>query len=268
MNYSSVIGVSAPESGWVPSPGFILRRAAILDHMAGFSAGRAIEVGCGPGGMLYEFSRMGYRCIGVELSDQSRSISRVLLSEYPDVQVLESVDLIQDNDFDYLFSFEVLEHIEDDLAALKRWVSLLKKGGMAVISVPAHKNKWNDTDVLAGHYRRYEREDVKALLTTAGLEIESITSCGWPLSWLLEKVRLWGKRKQYKNIDIGKVETGNLELTMKSGVERDMEARFFKYYGNSFIGQPILYLLTRLQKLFYRTNLGISYIVVARKPYS
>ena len=267
MKYSNIIGVSAPEIGWVPSPGFILRRAAIMDVIKTFSKGKVVEMGCGPGGILYELGRMGYQCVGVELSDKSRNISKKLLAEFPNINMLDSVEEIQQSDFDYLFSFEVLEHIENNLEALNQWVGLLKKGGLVVLSVPAHKKKWNITDLMAGHFRRYDKKDVHGLVSSAGLEIMAIQTYGWPASWLLEKVRLWVKNRQIKieGVDLKAVKLGDIELSKQSGVERKTESRLFKYYGNEVIGQPVFFLLTKIQKLFYKTNLGISYIVIARK---
>jgi SAM-dependent methyltransferase len=267
MKYSNIIGVSAPEIGWVPSPGFILRRAAILDVVEGFDQGTVLEIGCGPGGILYELGRKGFQCVGVELADISRSISDKLLAEFSTISIVSSLDAVDQVDFDYLFSFEVLEHIRDDLEALKNWVARLRKGGVVVISVPAHTKKWNVTDIMAGHFRRYDRHDIQDLVAAADLEIIELRTCGWPASWLLEKVRLLVKKRQLKKagIDPAQIETGDVELSKKSGFDRHTEGRLFRYYGSTYFGQPLFFVATKIQKLFYKTGLGISYVVVARK---
>lgn len=267
MKYSKVIGISAPEIGWVPSPGFILRRAAILEIVKKLIKGKVLEIGCGPGGILYELGRLDFQCTGVELSDKSRTISKKLLSEYPDVEMLKITDSIQRGVYDYLFSFEVLEHIKNDVEALSSWLEFLKDDGLVVLSVPAHRSKWNVTDLMAGHYRRYDRSDVENLLASTGLEIIKLETYGWPASWFLEKIRLYVKNYQLRKsgINVEMVEIGDVELTKQSGVERETESQFFKYYGSVLLGQPVFYLLTKFQKLFYKTNLGISYIVVAKK---
>ena len=267
MKYSNIIGVSAPEIGWIPSPGFILRRAAIIDILNGLAPGSVLEMGCGPGGILFELGQKGFSGIGVEPSDTSRNISKKLLSDFTDVSVVKSLDDVEKQNFDYLFSFEVLEHIQDDVEALTAWVKYIKKDGLVFISVPAHMNKWNITDVMVGHFRRYEKNDVEKLMASAGLEILKLQTYGWPTSWILEKIRLWVKKYQLKkeDIDTNIIELGDIELSKKSGFERNTESKLFKYYGSKIIGQPIFFILTKLQKLFYKTNLGISYIVVARK---
>ena len=47
-----------------------------------------LEMGCGPGGILFELGLQGYDCVGVELSETSRNISKKLLSEFGDSQLI------------------------------------------------------------------------------------------------------------------------------------------------------------------------------------
>ena len=104
MKYSKTIGVSAPEEGWVPSPGFILRRAALLDILRSLEPAKALEIGCGPGGMLYELKIMGYEVTGVELSEESRILSRYLLKDYNDIQILNTAEGLGEESYDYVFA--------------------------------------------------------------------------------------------------------------------------------------------------------------------
>lgn len=267
MKYSQIIGVSCPEQGWIPSPGFILRRAALLDIVDQLVPGRTLEFGCGPGGMLYELNKRGFVAQGVELSEDSRVISKKILSEFENAIVYETSESFPENHFDYIFSFEVLEHIEDDLAALESWLKYLKPEGTVVISVPAHKKKWNVTDIMAGHYRRYEQDDIQSLFDKAGIELVSIQTYGWPATWFLEKIRLRTKLKSLERakVNIESITIGDVELSKKSGVDRSIELKFFWLYSNKIFGQPLFWMIHKLQKLFYRTNLGISYILVGRK---
>lgn len=267
MKYSATIGISCPEQGWIPSPGFILRRAAILDIVDQLAPGSAIEFGCGPGGMLYELNKLGFDAQGVEPSKDSRKISKTILSEYEKAIVHESPESLSKNQFDYIFSFEVLEHIRDDLDALESWLTYLKPSGTIVISVPAHKKKWNVTDIMAGHYRRYEKNEIRDLFEKANIEIVSIQTYGWPATWFLEKIRLTIKKLCLKragtNVDV--IVIGDIDLSKKSGVDRRLELKFFWFYGNRLFGQPVFWIINRFQRFFYHTNLGISYILIGRK---
>jgi SAM-dependent methyltransferase len=238
-----------------------------LDIIDQLPPGKALEFGCGPGGMLYELNKRGFVAQGVEISEKSRMISKALLSEFETAIVYETSESLPENHFDYIFSFEVLEHIKDDLAALKSWLRHLKHEGIIVISVPAHKRKWNITDVMVGHYRRYEKEEIELLLENAGIEILSIQTYGWPGTYFLEKIRLlafWAKMKKEK-IKVRSINIGDIELSQKSGVNRKIERTFFKLYSNKLLGEPLFWIFLKLQKIFYHTDLGISYIVVGRK---
>ena len=83
-------------------------------------------------------------------------------------------------------AFEVLEHIEDDLSCIKEWWNILNEHGKLLISVPAHGSKWGGNDVVAGHYRRYEREGMNNLLMNGGFKIQYLWNCAYPLSILLD----------------------------------------------------------------------------------
>ncbi len=68
--------------------------------------------------------------------------------------------------------FDVIEHIEDDLAFLKSIRDLVKKGGYLYATVPSYSFLWSDEDVFAGHFRRYSLGDFSDLLRSAGFQVE------------------------------------------------------------------------------------------------
>lgn len=67
--------------------------------------------------------------------------------------------------------FDVVEHIEDDLALLRRLAGLLQPGGLVYATVPAHAALWSDEDVAAGHFRRYASAEFAGRLGEAGFEV-------------------------------------------------------------------------------------------------
>lgn len=267
MHYTKLMGAAAPELGWVPSPTYILRRAAILDWLRDYHPGKVLEMGCGPGALLLDLSRKGFHGTGVELSERSRTVARQLLADVPTVQVKEALPEQEKASYDYLLTFEVLEHIEDDIAALRDWLEYLKPGGQAFISIPAHRSRWNVTDLLAGHFRRYDRADAFSLIERTGLEPLRTGTYGWPISRVFEFLRVRAKEKELRRngIDPDMVDLGDPELTKSSGVERTLVTRLYRWYG-SFPGRLFFFIATRIQKLFYGTSLGISFIIIARKP--
>lgn len=224
-----------------------------------------LEVGCGSGAISYEMAIRGFQCVAVETSERALNVSRSCLKGLDNVVVTDCIP--GDQSFNYLMSFEVLEHIQDDYEALETWLSHLAPGGSCLLSVPANKAKWNITDVAAGHVRRYDRKDIEALVTGCGLVDINIITYGWPFTAVIEKVRCWVKCRQLAKagVELENVELGDSGLTGESGVQRDVEIKMFPLYG-SWLGRKLFYFASLTQRLFFRTDLGISYLVSARKP--
>ncbi len=89
----------------------------------------------------------------------------------------------------------VFEHIEDDIAELKRIAGILKKGGHVIIFVPALKALYSDFDKSIGHYRRYNKKRLYHISKAAGLEVvqtrymDMIGMLPWWVSFVLLKRR-------------------------------------------------------------------------------
>ena len=73
---------------------------------------------------------------------------------------------------DTIFSLNVLEHIEDDRATLINARHILQPGGRLILVVPAHKQLYGTMDRAIGHYRRYDKKMMGALLDSVGLKLE------------------------------------------------------------------------------------------------
>ncbi len=261
------IGMAAPEHQWVPTPTYLLRRSAIFDALEGRPAGHVLEVGCGAGALLYDLGERGYTGVGVELSAKARSIAEQILAGDERFHIESEVPRGPAQSFDLLIAFEVLEHIEDDAEALTSWLDLLKPGGQVLISVPAHQRRWNITDVLVGHYRRYDRNDVEDLLRRVGLEVEKVSTIGWPASWFIERARILAKTAQMRaaGVDVDAIAAGDTARTQDSGIERSLETRFFPLYSSP-MGRLLLRGAAKVQRRFYDTERGISYLAAATKP--
>jgi SAM-dependent methyltransferase len=91
--------------------------------------------------------------------------------------------------FDLVCAFEVLEHIEDDKAALTEWAGRLRPGGWLLISVPAHQRRFAPWDTYVGHFRRYDPPALADLLASCGFGQVDVRQYGWPLGYALETVR-------------------------------------------------------------------------------
>jgi hypothetical protein len=71
-------------------------------------------------------------------------------------------------------SYNVLEHIDDDIGALRTMASLVRPGGHVVIVVPAFPFAMGPADVATGHVRRYTKKTMRAAMDAAGLTIERL----------------------------------------------------------------------------------------------
>ena len=158
-----VIGEAANYIEWI---------AAMCDPYLG---GRVLEIGAGHGDLSQRFA------VGRELmaTDASERCVRVLEERFagsPSVSVrrleagaepLEGAVV----PFDSAVMVNVLEHIEDDAAVLA-WVhSVLRPGGAVVLYVPALEALYSRFDRMIGHWRRYSKASLAAVVESAGFEV-------------------------------------------------------------------------------------------------
>ena len=88
-----------------------------------------------------------------------------------DFNVFDDLNKIDDNSFDFIYTLNVLEHIEDDKAALLLLKNKLEKDGKLFIYVPAFNLLYSSFDKQIGHFRRYQKEDLVPFLEENGFEI-------------------------------------------------------------------------------------------------
>jgi SAM-dependent methyltransferase len=260
--YHPVLGAALPELGWVPAPSYLMRRDRILRMMRALPPGQLVEIGCGAGALLNDLARMGHACQAMETSPAARALAEVMLRDRSGIQVHATPPADWNGRFDYVLAFEVLEHIEDDRAALATWASWLKPRGHLVISVPAHQRRWTASDVWAGHYRRYEQAQLTGLLEASGFQIRQVECYGFPLSNMMAPVRGWlHQRAMRREHTSAEDKAGN---TQRSGTERAVESRFYPLEA-SFVGTALLKLNFALQALSVRTEMGTGFLVLAQK---
>jgi SAM-dependent methyltransferase len=166
-----------------------LRWAAVRPILDRLSPSRVLEIGCGQGGFGARIAKQA-NYLGVESDSQSCSVAAKRVEQVGGRVVHGDVSLVDVNEkFDLVCAFEVVEHIEDDVAALSDWLKWLSPGGSILVSVPAWPDRFGPCDTLVGHYRRYTPSQLDATLTTAGcVEVEH-TLYGWPLGFVTEPLR-------------------------------------------------------------------------------
>jgi len=148
---------------------------------------RILELGSGTGGNLSMLSRFG-SVTAIEMNEDARAISS---ARHAGVDVRAGVlpsDLpLGAQKFELICMFDVLEHIEDDAAALLAARAHLAPGAPLLITVPAYKALFGPHDEELHHKRRYERAELRERLIAAGLRIEKLSFINMglmPLAWV------------------------------------------------------------------------------------
>jgi SAM-dependent methyltransferase len=87
------------------------------------------------------------------------------------LQVHASIDGIPAESRDFIYTLNVLEHIQDDRLVVHELAGKLASGGRLLIYVPAFQILFSSMDRKVGHYRRYRRPRLETLVTAAGLRV-------------------------------------------------------------------------------------------------
>lgn len=238
-------------------PKLILRESAIDDLIGDWPPGRFLEMGAGTGYMTRFLLERGHTGAASDLGEDSRAMMRRNLAFAGDrVRVFDSVAELLPASFDYLAAFEVLEHVEPDLAVLTEWAAYLRPGGRAVFSVPAHQRKFGRSDELVGHVRRYEKKELHELLERAGFGEIRIINYGFPLTELTRRVsnRIVAKDTSYDSMSAK-------ERSIRSAQAKPKRiARML-----SWVDERLFRPFCVVQRWFYGVDWGDGYVAHAVK---
>ena len=146
----------------------LIRREAQLPAKADI-----LEIGCGTGHNLAMLSSFGH-VEGLELDDEARALSEKRLGRKVMSSPLPELAGVAERHYDMIGAFDVIEHIDDDRAALGSIATKLKAGGTFVMTVPAHQWMWSAHDVVNHHKRRYSRRSLRELIKGSPLQLKKI----------------------------------------------------------------------------------------------
>lgn len=136
-----------------------------------------LEVGCGNGLVLGAVAAKHpqWRVAGTDafrggLDRAQQRTPRATLFQ------VDASEIPFEGEFDAAGAFDVLEHMDDDVTAIRRLHRALKPGGVLLMTVPQHRWLWSGADDFAHHRRRYTRGELTAKLRDAGFAVELATS--------------------------------------------------------------------------------------------
>lgn len=137
---------------------------------------KVLDIGCSSGILLTELIQQGFNpknLYGIDISEKA-----ILLSKKQGLQntyVMDAQHINLPDKFDVIIASDCLEHLENDIEALKNWKSLLKANGRCHIFVPAYMSLWSSHDVANMHFRRYTLKTLRSALEKADLKLNYST---------------------------------------------------------------------------------------------
>lgn len=152
---------------------------------------RVLDAGAGRGTLTLALTRRGYAVTA--LDDSAEFLSYLQQRANPersptlvrgDVTALP----LATGAFDGAVCGEVLEHVDDDGAAVAGIARVLRPGGLLVATVPAGQARYGWLDRWAGHARRYELAELRALVEAHGFEVLRLHHWGFPFGLLYERL--------------------------------------------------------------------------------
>ena len=162
---------------------------------------RILDVGCGTGANLLMLSKYG-DAEGVDVSEDALAFCRERGLENVKLGAGEELPY-EDGTFDLVTAFDVVEHMDDDLAGLTEMRRVLRPGGRVLLFVPAFMFLWGLQDDVSNHRRRYRLPELRRVLEQAGFEIERTTYANitffLPILFIRKLMRLTGIKASTEN---------------------------------------------------------------------
>lgn len=129
--------------------------------------GRILDFGSGDGYFAKNISKNINKAITcLEPADN--------LQKYYKGKNIKSLSQIDDGGIDFIYSFNVLEHIDDDKNIVEEFYRILSPKGEVLLYLPAFECLFSSMDKLVGHYRRYTKKDVNRLFDADKWTIEKV----------------------------------------------------------------------------------------------
>jgi SAM-dependent methyltransferase len=162
-----------------------------------------LDAGCGSGRNMVELARRG-PVTGIEVSDASVRLARE--RDVGEVVAGSVLDMpFADGQFQLAVCLDVIEHLEDDLAALRELRRVVAPGGSLLVTVPAYQWLWSGHDEVNHHYRRYTERSLRSVAEQAGWQQARSThfnSLLLPVAILLRILDRFSRKTTESSLDL------------------------------------------------------------------
>jgi SAM-dependent methyltransferase len=184
-----------PRSFWFRGRNDLITR--IVAQYAGASQ-RILEIGCGTGYVLNAIAETvpDAELVGSEIYVNALGLASQRLNGRAELLQMDARHLPYREEFDLVCAFDVIEHIDDDMAVIAEMSKAAKANGAIMITVPQHPFLWSAVDEVSGHKRRYRRNELADKCRAAGLEVVVNSSFVSALLPLMAMARLSRTPKQ------------------------------------------------------------------------
>ncbi len=204
----------------------------ILKYIKKNSFNKILDFGCSDG----YFIEILKKNIKSEIAGIDCDESQINICKSKNIVAFTSLDETKEK-FDFIYSLNTLEHIFDDIKTLKQINLHLYDNGKLFLYLPAFNWLFSSMDKKTGHYRRYDKHDIKKKLENSGFSIEKIKYCDF-LGVIITLIYILKDKIRDNKGDINKFQ--------------------IKVYD-------IIFLFSRFLDIFFSDFLGKNLIVVASK---
>jgi SAM-dependent methyltransferase len=159
---------------------------------------RILDAGCGSGTLLESLEGQGYNVAGIDIS--RKALERIDRAD----RILIEADLTrctppQIEPFDAAFLLDVIEHLDDEKAALRTLHGVSRPGALAIVSVPARPDLFSEFDRVQGHRRRYTPGSLTSVFDGTGFRLRQILWWGY---WMVPVLLLQRRRSKARPGDL------------------------------------------------------------------
>jgi ubiquinone/menaquinone biosynthesis C-methylase UbiE len=163
----------------------------LLESLGLAPSSRILEIGCGCGSNLREI-RTHFDSYG---GDSDLTACRLANQKIPGrIAAFDAHRLpFADSVFNAVLALDTLEHLADDVAALREAHRVLAREGLAIVTVPSFPALWWRHDIAEEHRRRYTKKSLTDTAHKAGFRVDKLTHFNAALFLPIATMRLLGK---------------------------------------------------------------------------